>query len=385
MPLKRAVAAAAREIGFADIGFTGIDPFSSQQQLLQERAEYYRWTSDKGLDLLEGTVPSLLMPEAKSMIVVLDNYYQGSFPASMVGKFGRCYLDDDRITKDRLAIKIKQLRNYLRENGIQSKVANDLPQRLAAARAGLGTFGKNNFFYASRTARQSSWVVAVAILTDGEFAPDEPSIAVTCPQWCRNACIASCPTGAILGPNKIDPQRCISYLTYYGEELTPRELREPMGMWVYGCDRCQSVCPRNEPWLAQELPKNERVLQKSVWFELPRLLHMDKEYFKQNIQPHMFYMSSRDIWRWKMNVARVMGNSCDRQYVSALISAYPENDDERVQAMIVWALGKLGGASSIAALRQFAQDASGIVKAEIAWALASAAETDGNIFNSATG
>jgi hypothetical protein len=69
------------------------------------------------------------------------------------------------------------LRNYLRENGIQSKVANDVPQRLAAARAGLGTFGKNNFFYASRTARQSSWVVAVAILTDGEFAPDEPSIS----------------------------------------------------------------------------------------------------------------------------------------------------------------------------------------------------------------
>ncbi len=86
-----------------------------------------------------------------------------------------------------------------------------------------------------------------------------------------------------------------------------------------------------------------------------------------------------------MNVARVMGNSCDRQYVSALISAYPENDDERVQAMIVWALGKLGGASSIAALRQFAQDASGIVKAEIAWALASAAETDGKNFNPATG
>ena len=37
------------------------------------------------------------------------------------------------------------------------------------------------------------------------------------------------------------------------------ELREPMGLWVYGCDRCQNVCPRNAPWLARELPVNQKV------------------------------------------------------------------------------------------------------------------------------
>lgn len=369
MALKRNIAAKAKEIGFADIGFTGIEPFLSQQQCLRERAAYYSWTSDKGLDLMEGTDPALIMPEAKSMIVVLDNYFRGSFPGSMAGKFGRCYLDDDRMTKDGLAIKIKQFRSYLKEHGIQSRVAVNIPQRLAAAQAGLGTFGKNNFFYASRTARQSSWVLPVTILIDRELLPDAPTIEVSCPSWCRNACIVSCPTGAILGPNKIDPQRCISYLSYYGEDLTPRELREPMGMWVYGCDRCQNVCPRNEPWLAQELPENKRVSEKAAWFDLVRLLHMDKEYFKQNIQPHMFYMSSRDIWRWKMNVARVMGNSHDRKYVDDLVIAYRDNDDMRIQAMIVWALGKLGGDKSISALQQFAVDAEGIVKDEIVFAL----------------
>jgi epoxyqueuosine reductase len=38
---------------------------------------------------------------------------------------------------------------------------------------------------------------------------------------------------------------------------------------------------------------------------------MDKPYFEARIWPHMFYMSYDDIWRWKMNVARVMGNTLD--------------------------------------------------------------------------
>jgi len=359
----------AMEIGFCDIGFTGIEPFTSQLQLLHERADQYHWALEKGMDLLKGTDPLTVMPEAKTLIVVLDNYYQYAFPNSMVGKFGRCYLDDDRVTRDGLAIRIKQLHSYLSEDGIQSTTPPYLPHRLAAARAGLGGFGKNCLFYAGRAARQSSWVLPVAILIDHEFIPDAPSVEVNCPKWCRNACISACPTGALLSPNKIDPRRCISYLSYYGEGLTPLELREPMGMWVYGCDRCQNVCPRNEPWLAQELPESNRVNAKAASFDLARLIHMDKEYFKQHIQPHMFYMSSRDIWRWKMNVARVMGNSRDRIYIADLIQAYPENDDERVLAMIAWALGQLGGQEAAQALHDFAQDADGLLKEEINLAL----------------
>ena len=229
---------------------------------------------------------------------------------------------------------IKAFRSFLRDNGIDSRVPFNLPHRVAAARAGMGTFGKNCLLYAGRTARQSSWILPITVVVDREFSPDDPTVDMGCPDWCRNACIAACPTRALKGNCAIDPRKCISYLTYFGKDITPRELREPMGMYVYGCDICQNVCPRNRPWLSQELPVNQRVAAKAKNFELSALLHMDRDYFTSKVWPHMFYMSPDDIWKWKMNVARVMGNSRDDRYIPELVRAFEENSDERVRGMI---------------------------------------------------
>jgi epoxyqueuosine reductase len=178
-----------------------------------------------------------------------------------------------------------------------------------------------------------------------------------------------CPTRALKGNGRIDPRICISFLSYYGEGLTPLELREPMGMYVYGCDRCQNVCPRNIPWIAEGKNPNPRVVAKASNFDLASLLHMDKTYFTKNVWPHMFYMSADDLWRWKMNAARAMGNSLNPVYVSDLIRAFQENSDERVKSMIAWALGRIGGTEARAALEQFKTGASGMVKEEIGHAL----------------
>jgi epoxyqueuosine reductase len=274
------------------------------------------------------------------------------------------------VTKDGLALKVKAIRKFLRDGGIDSKIPFNLPHRLSAARAGLGTFGKNCLFYARRAAGGSSFVFPIALVIDHEFAADEPSVSIGCPDWCRNACVAACPTRALKGDGKIDPRRCISFLTYYGEGLTPLELREPMGLYVYGCDRCQNVCPRNINWMTEEKPPNPRVSAKAADFELTRLLHMDKPYFLQKIWPHMFYMSADDIWRWKMNAARAMGNSLNPVYVAELIRAFKENSDERVRCMIAWALGRIGNKEAMAGLKQFYETGEGMVKDEIKQAMA---------------
>ncbi|ESP62456.1 Epoxyqueuosine (oQ) reductase QueG [Smithella sp. ME-1] len=98
---------------------------------------------------------------------------------------------------------------------------------------------------------------------------------------------------------------------------------------------------------------------------------MDKSYFEQKIWPNMFYMSVDDIWRWKMNVARAMGNSLNPVYVEDLISAFRENSDERVRCMIVWALGRIGNNEAVAGLEQFSKDSEGIVTEEIRQAMKS--------------
>jgi len=365
MIVKSDIIQAAYSYGFEDIGFTTADPFPEHKQLLLDRRAEYAWAESVGLALLSGTDPATILSNAKTIIVLMEVYFRKSYPRSLEGNFGRCYLDDDRMTRDGLSRRIKAFRGFLRDHGIDSKVPFNLPHRVAAARAGMGTFGKNCLFYSNKVARGGSWTLPIAVVIDAAFEPGEPTMEIGCPDWCRNTCIAACPTGALKGNGRIDPRKCISYLTYFGEGITPLALREPMGMYVYGCDRCQNVCPRNQPWLAADLPLNEKVVAKADCFELPHLLHMDKAYFETKIWPHMFYISYPDIWRWKMNVARVMGNSRDETYIADLVRAYADDPDERVRGMAVWAVGRIGGPEALSALKGLSEERSDLVKEEI--------------------
>ena len=374
MLTREAIIERGRELGFEDVGFTTADPFVEHKALLLEMKEEYGWAEAVGLELLNGTDPKAIMPAAQTIIVLMEVYFRQAYPRVLEGHFGRCYLDDDRVTHDGLYQRIKAFRGFLRDSGIDSKVPFNLPHRVAAARAGMGTFGKNCLFYSNCVARCGSWTLPIAVVIDRAFAPGTPTMEMGCPDWCRNACIAACPTRALKGNGRIDPRKCISFLSYFGDGLTPLALREPMGMYVYGCDRCQNVCPRNQPWLAQELPLNEKVVAKAPHFDLPALLHMDREYFETKVWPHMFYMGYDDIWRWKMNTARVMGNSRDPKYVPDLIRAFKENDDDRVRGMAAWALGKIGGRRAVAALQEARGNGSAMVAQEVEWALAALAK-----------
>jgi epoxyqueuosine reductase len=358
----------AGELGFADIGFSGVEPFFSQKQILEERQEAYQVF--KGFpEMIKGTDPRSGHPEAKSIIVLLEAYFTGSYPSVMEAHFGRCYQDDDRITKDRLYPRIKAFRTFFKDRGIDSRVPGNIPHRLSAARAGVANFGKNNFLYANRCHGGSSWIFPIVLTVEAEFEPDASTIQVGCPEWCKNTCIASCPTRALKTPQKLNPRLCISYLSYHATVITPRELREPMGTWIYGCDRCQNVCPRNTPWQTRKIPVNQRVAAKVEDFELPKLLHMDEEYFENRIRPHMFYIETKNLWLWKMNTARAMGNSMNPDYVPHLIRAFEENGDERVKGMIAWSLGRIGGGKGLEALKVFLKKSEDPVKTEIEQAL----------------
>ncbi|MBV8562343.1 MAG: epoxyqueuosine reductase, partial [Actinobacteria bacterium] len=117
-------------------------------------------------------------------------------------------------------------------------VANQHVDREAAARSGVGFYGKNTLLI---TRRHGSWVVLGTLVTDVELEPTPP-LDLDCGE-CR-ICVEACPTGALDEPGTLDATRCLSYWTQ-SREPPPEEYREHLGAQVYGCDICQDVCPWN--------------------------------------------------------------------------------------------------------------------------------------------
>ena len=109
-----------------------------------------------------------------------------------------------------------------------------------AAASGVGWRGKHTLTL-HRDA--GSMFFLGEIYTDLALAPTE---AVSDHCGSCEACIAICPTRAIVAPYRLDARRCISYLTIESDDPIPRDLRAAIGNRIYGCDDCQLVCPWNK-------------------------------------------------------------------------------------------------------------------------------------------
>src|SRR5436309_4027398 len=116
--------------------------------------------------------------------------------------------------------------------------ANQHVDREAAARSGVGFYGKNTMLI---TRRHGSWVVLGTLVTDVELEPTTP-LGLDCGSC--TLCIEACPTGALDEPGVLDATRCLSYWTQASGPI-PEEFRGELGDRVYGCDICQDVCPWN--------------------------------------------------------------------------------------------------------------------------------------------
>ena len=115
---------------------------------------------------------------------------------------------------------------------------NQHVDREAAARAGVGFYGKNTLLI---TKRHGSWVVLGTLVTQAEIEPTPP-LELDCGSC--TLCVDACPTGALDEPGTLDSTRCLSYWTQSPATI-PEEYRAEIGGMVYGCDICQDVCPWN--------------------------------------------------------------------------------------------------------------------------------------------
>ena len=370
MALKQRLIERALELGFIDVGFTTTEPLDLYVREIESRPDMYDWVEgSEGVDLKRGALLSRNHPWAKSLMVLILNYHSRRFPPQLTGKIGRIYQADDRQEMKDWLLNGMTFLSFLGEQGLRAQYDAEIPARMAAARAGVTTYGKNCFAYARRTMLGASWLISIPILLDREFEPDTASIEYACPEWCRNACIAACPTGALYSPGKMNPRKCIAYKTYYAPGITPMDSREPMGTWVYGCDRCQLVCPRNQAWMDQDLPDNPSLMERAGDFELATLLTMDQDHYENKVWPLAFYIPKENMAKWKMNAARAMGNLGDQKYVPVLTRVLAENPDDTVRGMCAWALGRLAGSQARAALESRLPHEEGLVRKEIELAL----------------
>ena len=203
--------------------------------------------------------------------------------------------------------------------------ANQHVDREAAARSGVGFYGKNTMLI---TRHHGSWVVLGTLVTDVELEPTPP-LSTDCGD-CR-ICIDACPTGALDEPGTLDATKCLSYWTQAPSAI-PEGFRAALGAQVYGCDICQDVCPWN-----RGIEKRRR--------ELPeRDAHVDLV-----------------AWLEQDGVALV--TEYDRLYV-------PRNDPRWLRRNALVALGNTGGAEHVALLEHHAGDHDEVVAEHASWALA---------------
>jgi epoxyqueuosine reductase len=207
-------------------------------------------------------------------------------------------------------------------------------EKALAEKAGLGWIGKHSNLL---NRRAGSWFFLGEIYTDLPLPVDRPA-ANHCGECVR--CIDACPTGAIVGPYRVDARRCISYLTIELRGPIPTDLRPLMGNRIFGCDDCQLVCPWNRFARFTEeddfAPRNRMddttLLQLFAWTE---------EQFLQRTEGSAIRRAGYQ--GWLRNIAVALGN------------ARPADAGARAEI--------------VKALRERRADASALVREHIDWAL----------------
>lgn len=323
------------ELG-AELTRLGFDAWGVAPVAVELRREYFaRWITqgqhgemgwlakqpERRLD------PSLILPEARSIIAVGMNYHQAA--PSGRGRIAQYALGEDyhRVILKRL----KLLCTWLRARGGVNRPYVDtgpVLEKPIAQAAGLGWQGKSTILLHRRL---GTWLFLGEVFTTLEIEPDAPAVD-HCGSCSR--CLTACPTGAITAPYQLDARRCIAYLTIEHPGAIPLEWRRPIGDHVFGCDDCLDVCPWNR-WAQQT---REAKFRARPQVDLALTLAWTEEEFSAAFRGTPVHRLR--LPRWKRNVAVVLGNIGTVSDLSALDAAAGD-PDPLVSEHAAWAAAEI--------------------------------------------
>ena len=210
---------------------------------------------DKRLD------PRKLVPGARSVVSLAYNYFpqkeisstDDSMPQIAKYAYGEDY---HYVIKDKLFELLDSLSSSYGD--IQGRCFVDsapVMERSWAKKSGLGWVGKNSLLL--RKGEGSFFFLAELII---DLALPSDNIEIDHCGTCTK-CIDACPTGAIVQPEVIDSNRCISHMTIELHGSLPSDYKDSISPWVFGCDICQDVCP----WNRHSKPHQEERFTPGPW------------------------------------------------------------------------------------------------------------------------
>lgn len=339
--LKQEIIEYSKTIGIDKIGFGSADVFVELKERLKVQQELNYQSGFEESDIEKRTNPELLLPSAKSIIAIALAYPSKMKDAPQSTKderrgiFCRASWGEDyhHILRDRL----QKLEAFILEKVPGAKLKSmvdtgELSDRAVAERAGIGWSGKN---CAIITPEFGSYVYLGEMITTIPFPPDTPieDQCGTC-----NKCVDACPTGALVQGGQLDSNKCVAFLTQT-KGFLPEEFRVKIGNRIYGCDSCQTACPKN----------------KGLDFHLHPEMEPDPEVVKPLLKP-LLQISNRDFketfgplsgsWRGKKPIQRnaiiALAHFKDESAIPDLLQVLKEDPRPVIRGTAAWALGKIG-------------------------------------------
>lgn len=218
--------------------------------------------------------PGSLVPVAKSVIVTGLNYYtdnqQEEQHVPVISRYAYGIHYHDVITE-----KLERILEFIRDlrpetEGRSFVDTEPLLEKAWAVEAGLGWQGRHSIVINSKI---GSFFFIGTIILNIELDYDKPYEKNRCGN-CR-ICIDQCPTGAINENGTIDARKCIANLTIENRRPIPEDIIPNIGGRVYGCDKCQEVCPWNKKAKSHKTPEFElseelKHMKREEWLNLTR-------------------------------------------------------------------------------------------------------------------
>lgn len=333
-----------RELGFAKVGI-------SDTQLDDAETRLDHWLAagkhgEMAYMARHGTKrsrPAELEPGTCRVIAVRMDYLPESAreAQAVLDQPQRAYISRYALGRDYhkvLRQRLQRLADRIRERvtDVRYRVFVDsapVLEKPLAEKAGLGWIGKHTNLLSRAS---GSWFFLGELYTDLPLPVDEPESkhCGTC-----TACIAICPTRAIVAPFELDARLCISYLTIEHKSAIPEALRPHVGNRIYGCDDCQLVCPWNKyAQLTREpdfAPRHN--LASATLIELFRL--NETEFFALTEGTAIRRIGYE---RWQRNLAVALGNAPTSADVVTALQQRRDAATPLVREHIEWALQRHG-------------------------------------------